>query len=411
MLAETSPFTPGIPVPFEYFVGRRTEIERLREMVRAVKSGRPKIGLVAGERGIGKSSLVAFVRRLSERDDGAAAAHVFLGGVTELPEMVRRVFDRLLKESAEKSWHQKIRDYFGKHVKEVGLFGISVELDIPPGQLGNLVHDFVPSLRRLMSQIRDERAILLLVLDDINGLAESKAFAHWLKSLMDEIATSEQGLPLCLLLVGLEDRRESLIRQQPSLGRYFEVIDINPWEIEETKEFYNKAFASAKVSVSEDALRVMSEFAGGLPVMAHEIGDAVWRLAVPPTATLETALLGVFAAAEQIGRKMFEPQVMQEVRSERYRTILRTVGEKVFGERPILGPDIHRFKRSEIRAFLGEDEADVLDNFLRRMVNLGVLRRDPEGGRGGYSFTNRLHLVYFFIEAQRAKKEAGKRGR
>ena len=81
---ESSPFRPGQPVPIEFFVGRIEEIEHLRSMVKASVQGLFKIGFVSGERGIGKSSLVSFVRHLSDRESDVAGCHVFLGGVRDL---------------------------------------------------------------------------------------------------------------------------------------------------------------------------------------------------------------------------------------------------------------------------------------------------------------------------------------
>lgn len=79
MKAEQSPFTPGQPVPIEFFVGRVKEIEQLVSMIRAATAGKFRVGYVAGERGIGKSSLVSFVRHLAERVEQTAGAHVFFG--------------------------------------------------------------------------------------------------------------------------------------------------------------------------------------------------------------------------------------------------------------------------------------------------------------------------------------------
>ncbi len=107
MSPESSPFTPGQRVPIEFFVGRVREIERLRSLVRAAARGKFKIGFVTGERGIGKTSLVSFVRHLSEKDDRVAGAHVFLGGAKDVPDMIRRTLDRLLKENVEKPWYGK----------------------------------------------------------------------------------------------------------------------------------------------------------------------------------------------------------------------------------------------------------------------------------------------------------------
>ena len=140
MNPETSPFSPGQPVPIEFFIGRIREVERLRGMVKASTQGKFRIGFVSGERGIGKSSLASFVRHLSEHESQVAGCHVFLGGVEDLNEMLRRTFDRLLTESMDKPWHEQIRNFFGNHVRQVGLFGITLEL--------NLIDNF---LRRMKS--------------------------------------------------------------------------------------------------------------------------------------------------------------------------------------------------------------------------------------------------------------------
>jgi AAA+ ATPase superfamily predicted ATPase len=398
MTPEYSPFTPGQPVPVEFFVGRISEIERLRGMVRAAGHGRFRIGFVSGERGIGKSSLVSFVRHLGEREDSIAGTHVFLGGVTSLTEMTRRAFDRLLKESIEKPWHEKVSGYFGKHIRKVGLFGASVELSVNADELDALARDFIPSLRRLLSQLKEDRKALLLMLDDINGLAESSEFAHWLKSSVDQIATSGEPLPLCVLVVGIEERRQSLIRLQPSLARVFDVIDIRPWSGEETANFYRQSFEkNSSLKINEDALQTMVKFTGGLPVIAHEIGDAVWRIADESAVTNEKAMLGILNAAEIIGRKYLEPQIFNAIRSTRYRSILRKMVDNPFA---------FTFQRGEIRKKLTSEEAKVLDNFLNRMKDLGAILADAESGPGSYRFANQLHQLYFWLESERAKKES-----
>ena len=53
---------------------------------------------------------------------------------------------------------------------------------------------------------------------------------------------------------------------------------------------------------------------------------------------------------------------------------------------------------------IGVDEDRVLDNFLTRMKRLGVVSSAVERGRGDYVFPNRLHWLYFTLEAERAKE-------
>ncbi len=396
MVPEASPFTPGQPVPIEFFVGRIAEIEHLRSLVRASVNGRFKIGFVTGERGIGKSSLVSFLRHLAEREESVAGAHVFLGGAAGLPDMVKRTFDRILKESIEKPWHNRVSDFFGQHVRKVGLFGITVELNLSQDDLRSVVQDFAPALRQLVSQLKNDGRALLLILDDINGLASSAEFANWLKSVVDQIATGTDGLAACVLIVGLEERRQELIAHQPSLARVFDLVEIRPWSDDETAQFYTRTFGAANATVDPDALQTMVEFTGGLPVLAHEIGDGVWRTADRPVISAGDAIGGVLDAAEIIGRKLVEPQILQTVRSQRYRSILGKLADKPFE---------HTFRRGELLERLDHDETKVLDNFLGRMRKLGAIVPDGEAGRGGYRFVNHLHQLYFWIEGERLRRE------
>ena len=390
-----SPFTPGRPVPIEFFVGRRDEVNRLRTKVRQSGTGRLEIGFVTGERGIGKSSLASLVRHLCEREHQVLGLHTFLGGITSLEEMVRRIFDGLLKESVGTSVYKKIEKFFGNHVRKVGLFGISVEFGAPERDLRRLAQDFAPALRNLIDSLEGEKSGILLILDDINGLATSAQFANWLKSLVDEVSTSSKPLPLCILVVGLEERRQSLIGLQPSLARVFDLVDIRAWRDKETRSFYDNAFSKAGVRVDKEALRILTRYAGGLPVLAHEIGDAAFLADDDSRIDRHDAIQAVVSAAEVVGRKHLEPQVFSSIRSSRYRGILRKIAREPFGE---------TFTRAEVLEHLSKDETRVLDNFLGKMVELGVLVREPERGRGTYKFGTRLHYVYFAMEAERAQK-------
>jgi hypothetical protein len=395
MNPEASPFTPGQPVPIEFFVGRIQEIEFLRSMVRSSIKGRFKIGYVAGERGIGKSSLVSFVRHLSEREDAVAGAHVFLGGARDLPDMIHRTLDRLLKENIDKPWYGKLKEFFGKHVSEFGLFGISVELRLTPQDLVSLTHEFVPTLRHLLTKLKGDRKAFLLILDDINGLANTAEFANWLKSTVDEIATSG-GLSLCLLIVGLEEKRQALLELQPSLDRVFDLIEIRPWSDEETSEFFRETFQKASATVETKAMDLLVEFTGGLPVIGHEIGDAVWRIAPAPKISVKDARAGLVSAAEIIGPKFLQPKVIDALRSPRYRSILRKLADSPFG---------YTFRRGGILERLDADEKKIFDNFLNRIKDLGAIIPDGEAGAGCYRFANRLHYLYFTIEPRKARSE------
>lgn len=395
MNPESSPFRPGQPAPIEFFVGRHAEIERVRGMVRASTRGRVGIGFVSGERGIGKSSLARFVRHLVEQEDDAVGCHVFLGGVQDLGQMLRRTFERLLNESTDRPWHQKLRDFFGDRVRKVGLFGVTLELDLQERDLATLKHGFVTSVRRLLDDLAEHKRSLFLILDDINGLAGSDEFANWLKSTVDEIATSDDETRLCMLVVGLEARRQELVTRQPSLARVLDPIDIAPWSDDEVLDFYRGAFGEGNAEISDAGLRMLSLYTGGLPVLAHELGDAVWRTAPSSKIGPGDVANGIVVAAGVIGRKLLEPGIFQAITSERYRSIFRKMVDD---------PHQMRFRRAQLRDRLTEQERGVLDNFLRRMKKLGAIETDPEV-QGGYRFPNRLYGLYFRMSTVGANEQ------
>ncbi len=379
----------------EFFVGRSSEIERLRSMVRRSARGTLGVGFVTGERGIGKSSLAAFARRVAEQDvaeagSAAVGCHVYLGGVADVPEMLRRIFHRLLNESVDKPWHRQLTNFLGNRIQRAGLFGVTLDLNLTRSDLETLARDFVPAMRNLLRSLPKPKRTIFLVLDDINGLAASEAFANWLKSSVDEFATSAPEAGLCIVVVGLEERRRELLAGQPSLARVFDVVDIAPWSDDEVADFYHQYFRRGRASISDEDIGILVRYTGGLPVLAHELGDAVWRTARTSRISGSEVIEGIVVAAEVIGSKLLEPRILKALQSERYRAILRQIAD---------GPRMH-FRRSRILARLDAGEKRSLDNFLRRMRDLGAIEADPEV-RGGYRFPNRLHALYFYMESQR----------
>ena len=121
-----SPFTPGSPVPVELFVGRSNQVEEILRYIDQALSGKQENVFLVGDRGIGKTSLASFIRSLAVNQKGFLGVHVFLGRVSTLEEMVHHIFDQILKEAKRQKWFSEITSLFGKYIKEIGLFGISV---------------------------------------------------------------------------------------------------------------------------------------------------------------------------------------------------------------------------------------------------------------------------------------------
>jgi AAA+ ATPase superfamily predicted ATPase len=391
MTKEYSPFTPGVPAPKELFIGREREIEQLRAKVAASLKGRLQIGFLSGGRGIGKSSLAAFVKSLVEIDLRVLGLHAYLGGVSSLEEMTQRVFDRLLKDSTEKIWYEKVKGFLGNHIKQIGAYGFSVEFNASKGELQHLVRNFGFALRNLLKQLKGEKESLFIILDDINGLATSAEFANWFKSFVDEIATDSEPLPLCLLVVGYEERRQSLIKLQPSIARIFELFEVPAWNEEETGCFYRNALSRVDITIEDTALQEMVNYSGGIPVLAHEIGNAVFKEDQDNYIDNDDASKGIKSAAEIIGRKFLETQVIQAIQKSSYQSIMNKLVHHL---------DIDfidsQFTRGNFLSVLNEKERNNFNNFIRWMTKNGVLVRTE---KGEYKFANSLYAIYCYMRS------------
>ncbi len=351
---------------------------------------------MTGERGIGKSSLASFIRFLALKKEGFLGIHVFLGGVNSLDEMVRRVFDELLKSSVQQSWFDRIKGLFGTSIEQIGLFGVSVGFSPRQRDLRQLVGKFPEAVANLCRDLKQDRKGLLIALDDINGLAETDEFANWYKSLVDQVATHfDKSFPVTIMLIGLPEKREKLSEFQPSLLRVFDVVDIQKLPDDEVRGFLEKSFESINIEVEKQAMDTMVHYSSGLPILMHEIGDATLWFDDDGKINASDAETGVLEAADRIGKKYLDPKVYRAMRSERYRSILRKL------PRISLSP---WFTRKAVKEQLTAQELKVFDNFLRKMREQGIIEQYPDGGKGAYRFVNEVYPVYIMMESSRAKK-------
>lgn len=394
-MKEDSPFTPGSPVPVELFVGRVEPIKEILRYVERSATGRQENIFLVGERGIGKSSLVAFLRHLLK--EKFLTVYVSSGGVTDLKELIRRIFEQTLKEAnAEKTLKEKLLKV-SKYVKQVDLFGISLAFRPPEEELESILRDFPEAIKNIVEKIKEEKKGVFIALDDINSLSTKQDFANWYKSFVDNVAIRYSAkFPVTVMLIGLPEIRDSLSRLQPSLMRIFRVIDIEKLSDEEVKEFFARAFQKVNIKVKPEAIKLMIKFSSGLPILMHEIGDAVFWWDEDGRIDEKDAAYGIFDAADRIGKKYLDPKVYRTIRSERYRSILRKLGGS---EEPI-----SFFRKKEIESKLNEEERKVFNNFLQKMKKLGIIVPDIEASRGSYRFVNELYPVYIWMENQRFKK-------
>lgn len=396
--AKESPFSPGRPVQPEYFVARIKEIQRLERAIRQTVSGRNENIFITGQRGIGKSSLALFIRYLAEKEYSLIGSHCYLGGVRSLDEMMGVTFQKLLQDCADKSLFDKLREIFDDYIAELKFFGMGVEFTKDKSKLHTLSNNFLPALRKIYDEAKKNgKKGLILILDDLNGISDVPQFSQFLKSRVDELATSGKPLPILLILVGLPERRDELIKHQPSIARIFDVVDLPTMSQSESEEFFLSMFEQQNVKVTSDALYLMVGLSGGFPMLMHEVGDSVFWQDTDNHINESDAKQGITEAARNVGKKYINPQISKVLRNKTYSSILWRVGKKL--------PLGATFKRQELLKKVPEKEQKNLDNFLRRIKKLGIV--DDSEVRGEYRFVNPLYHLYIWYETKNRTSSSG----
>jgi len=401
---ENSPFTPGQPAPPEVFTGRSQEIERLRRSILQVTGNKPQAVFIGGARGLGKSSLARFCQFITEQDNTLVPNDVkFLcgysacGACDSVTDVCRLIIQGLTAKITEEDQLSKVRDFLGKYIKEatLGMRGLHVKVSLTRNKqdLEELKLNMPGAVDTLWGVVSDRKAGFMIVLDDVNGLSGKTEFANFIKSLWEELAA--QPLPVLLILVGLEERMDDLVRCHESVGRIFDRVILKPMPQADVERFFETSFASVNMVIEADASRWLAEMSGGYPVMMHELGDATYWEDTDGKVDSDDAISGLVEATGRVGEKYFSRQVYDAVQSQTFRQILfHTVKDTFFpGE----------IRRRDLTESLPKNQANNLDNFFKRMVDLGVMVRTQQGV---YRYAYPMFPVYLRME--RSKQEARK---
>lgn len=388
-----NPFSPDQPVQYTMFVGRGKEVDRIIERgMYQVKAGKSVAFFLRGEYGIGKTSLAYYLMFLAERDVRLLPIYVTLSGCKNLEDVAKAILQGALKTDAyDKSVLENIKELLGKYVGAQTFFGGNLTLhferllaDVPEIKTHHGILKFLAALNERVQ--KNGYSGIFLVFDEINGIAKVEEFAHFIKGFWDGNAVTTH-LPILFMMCGVEERRTEIINNHEPVSRIFDVVDVNPLNMDECVAFYKLAFDSAKIKYEEAAIELMARWSSGYPKIMHIIGDAIfWDHTDPEQPiTKQETFNGIVHSAETIGRKYFVPNVLSALQSADYKLILKKLVDLMFQKNQLA------FTRAELSEALSATERKKLDNFLRRMTGLKAF---VHLDKGVYGIPNRMIWVY-----------------
>jgi hypothetical protein len=179
-----SPFYPNRPVPYEYFIGRTPQMDRiLSRGAHQVAAGKMVPMFLQGEYGIGKTSLASAAQYTAELKHNLHPIYCSLGGCNDLNDVAEALLQATIRSRAlDPTKSETIRSLFSKYIGKQNLFGMvtlnfeAVRADAPQFASPFGMLQFLDVIRKRLGCQG-----IFLVLDEINGLAKNRALPHFIK--------------------------------------------------------------------------------------------------------------------------------------------------------------------------------------------------------------------------------------
>lgn len=250
-LSASRVFTPTSPInETSLFAGRTEQVRQIVDIVH--QEGQH--GVLYGERGVGKTSLANVLSGLLGHDQAVLAPRVNCASTDTFSSVWRKTFDEIeLKQRAQSIG-------FGAQPSEK-TFAAS---DLLGGGEGPVTPDHVRRALVLLSKL----AVPILIIDEFDRLGQDarRAFADTVKML------SDHSVPATVILVGVADSVEQLIKEHESVERALVQIRMPRMSQDEINQIITTGITRLGMQIDPTALGRISKLAQGFPHYAHLLG-------------------------------------------------------------------------------------------------------------------------------------------
>jgi AAA ATPase domain len=216
-------------------------------------------GVVFGERGVGKTSLVSVAA------ETIGAADVL---------WARTTCDR--SDDFETVWKKALDELlFTTSRPGIGFAGEPREAKTGGGAF--LGDDPTPhNVKRALQQLAGSRRLAIFI-DEFDRLGADEVrvlFADTIKALSDQMPN------ITVVLIGVADDVDQLIADHQSIERALQLIHMPRMKDDEITEIVTRGLETARVAIERDALARLVEAVEGLPHYAHLYGQLAGRIAL-----------------------------------------------------------------------------------------------------------------------------------
>lgn len=413
-MGRVNPFRPNSPVNPGMFVGRVSELDKLEAALLQTRAGQPANFMLTGERGIGKTSLLDYLKDVADGSIGIDDEKVsFIVVETDVDQkttplvLVRKIELGLRRELGKSEKARKWLATAWQFLQRIEVAGTSFK-DSPDADADLLVEEFAYSLAETINRITSASIDdtfsakydgLLLLIDEADNASAALSIGSFIKQLLERLQRRDCERVM-VGLAGLPELRQVLISSHPSSLRLFEELQLGRLSDDEVKAVVKICLERAnklneqKTSITPEADRILVNLSEGYPHFIQQFGYCAFAAdtdGVIDGADVMNSALGKRGGLEIVGDRYYRNDFYNKIQKESYRQVLRIMAEKHDGW----------VTKAEIKDKFGGKES-TLDNAIQALRERHIIL-SQEGQRGIYRLQHRGFALW--IKLYTSKQE------
>jgi Cdc6-like AAA superfamily ATPase len=409
-MPKINPFQPNSPVNPGMFVGRLTESDKLENHLLQAQAGRPVNFLLTGERGIGKTSLLLYLKHLASGKIALTGKTLsFLVIETDVDQrvdqlaLVKKIELGLRRELSKTEQARQFMSDAWKFLQRVQMGGFSIKGEQDRDD-DLVVEEFAYSLAETVRRITCPESGetfsttydgLLLVIDEADNSSAALDLGSFLKLLLERL--QKHGCNRVMIgLSGLPEIRNVLFSSHRSSLRLFEELPLGRLTDEEVEDVIELCLDRAnkdnpqKTEITLSAKRKLVDLSEGFPHFVQQFGYCAFEAdeddQIDDT-DVANAAFGPRGGLELIGDCYYRTDFYNKIQKESYRQVLRIMADNQDGW----------ITKAELkRRFSGQ--GTTLDNAIHALLERHIIL-PREGHRGMYRLQHRGFAMWIKLHA------------
>ncbi|MCY4378077.1 MAG: ATP-binding protein [Spirochaetaceae bacterium] len=410
-----NPFEPFAPVNPGSFVGRLVDLRRLKAALIQTSAGKPVNFMITGERGIGKTSLLNYLKYAAEGHipiDGEKLSFVVIDtDINEHTTPLGLISKIQLGLENALGQHEAGRDLLKKawsFLQRVEAGGIKIgnaQKTSDELLLDEFAYSLAATTARICSDSGDTTLWntktdgVLVLIDEADNGGKSLQLGSFFKLLGERL--QRRGCARVMFgLAGLPELRKVLHDSHPSSLRMFDEIALNRLQESEINTVVDICLEEANTqnpkptAIAEDGRNLLVSLSEGYPHFIQQFGYSSFAADTDDLIDSKDVLVGAFGergALAQIGDNYYRNDFYNKIQKESYRKVLRIMAE--YRTEWVPKQDIRN-------KFNGSDS--VLNNAIKALRDRKIIR-SKEGQTGIYRLQHRgfaLWIRYYTVDPE-----------